>query len=236
MPLRQAFHHSLQRLQDDVLILGSMVEGGIMDSVKILRQRDIEGAHRLIEWDTQVNQKRFAIENAALTLIATQQPTAGDLRLIAAVLEIVTELERIGDYAKSIAKITLLLGEARPFEPDAQFQVMVEFCRDMLHQALGAFIKQDVAEARQIADLDVKVDECYNAIIRKILNQINLNPANTDSASYLMWAAHGLERTGDRVVNICERVIFTVTGNMAEIDSHSSVTAHLPDRNMAGIQ
>ncbi|HMQ55251.1 MAG TPA: phosphate signaling complex protein PhoU [Anaerolineae bacterium] len=236
MPLRHAFQQSLQRLQDDVLILGSMVEGGIMDAVKILRQRDLEGAHRLIEWDARVNQKRFAIENEALTLIATQQPAAGDLRLIAAVLEIVTELERIGDYAKSIAKITLLLGEARQVEPDPQFQEMVEFCRDMLHQALGAFVKQDVTKAHEIANLDVRVDECYNAIIRKILNQISANPAQTDSASYLMWAAHGLERTGDRVVNICERVIFTVTGNMAEIDSHSSVTSHLPDRNMAGIQ
>lgn len=218
MPIRQEYTRSLNRLQDDVLILGSMVEGGIKDAIHVLEQRDMAGSRRIIDWDSRVNEKRFAIENNALTLIATQQPAAGDLRIIAAILEVITDLERVGDYAKGIAKINLLIGEARLIKSLEDFKAMATDACQMLHDALDAFVHRDVALAKEIAKRDDAVDEQYNQIFKDLLQLIIADTRVTDQATYLLWAAHNLERTGDRVVNICERVIFMVTGQMTELN------------------
>lgn len=218
MPIRQEFRRNLSRLQDDVLILGSMVEGGIKDAIHILQNRDVEGSRRIIDWDNRVNEKRFAIENNALTMIATQQPAAGDLRIIAAILEIITDLERVGDYAKGIAKINLLLGEGRLVKNIDDFTTMAEAACQMLHDALDAFVNRDVEAAKAIAVRDDDIDAQYNQIFKDLLHLIIADTRVTDQATYLLWAAHNLERTGDRVVNICERVIFMVTGQMTELN------------------
>ena len=216
--LRQTFERELQRLQDEVLVLGSMVESAVSESVDMLKRRDLEGARRIIAGDLQINEKRFAIEMECLTLIATQQPMAGDLRIIAGVLEIVTELERIGDYAKGIAKINIMIGDQPLLKPLIDIPRMAGKALDMLHRALGAFVRQDVEMARAIPTEDSEVDALYNQVYRELLTIIMNDPTTIDRANYLLWAAHNLERAADRVTNICERVVFTVTGEMREMD------------------
>jgi len=215
---RKTFDQELQRLEDEVLVLGSMVEIAIIESVEALKNRDQEAARRLVAGDRAINEKRFAIEADALTLIATQQPLASDLRIIATVLEITTELERMGDYAKGIAKVNLMMGEEPPLKPFAQVPLMAEKARHMLHQALEAFVLRDVALARAIADEENEMDALHNQVYRELLAFIMDDPSTINRATYLLWVAHNLERTGDRVVNICERVVFTVTGEMVEMD------------------
>jgi len=226
---RETFDRELHRLQDEVLILGGLVEKAIIQSVEVLKRRDLEGARRLIAQDRRViNEKRFAIESEALTLIATQQPMAGDLRVIAAVLEIAHELERMGDYAKGIAKINLMMGDEPLLKPLVDIPLMAEKARSMLHQALEAFVRRDVELARAIPKQDDEVDALYNQVYRDLLALMMQNPSDIDRATYLLWVAHNLERTADRVANICERVIFMVTGEMVEMD--------VDDRSMASIR
>jgi phosphate transport system protein len=218
--LRQTFERELQRLQDEVLVLGSMVESAVSQSVDMLKRRDFEGSRQIIAGDLKINEKRFAIEMECLTLIATQQPMAGDLRVIAGVLEIVTELERIGDYAKGIAKINLMIGDQPLLKPLVDIPRMADKALDMLHRALGAFVRQDVETARAIPLEDSEVDALYNQVQRDLLTIIMNDPTPTtiDRANYLVWAAHNLERAADRVTNICERTVFTATGEMREMD------------------
>ena len=220
---RETFKRELQRLQDEVLVLGGWVESAITESVDILKRRDIEGSRRLIAGDRAINEKRFQIENDALIVIATQQPMASDLRILAAVLEITTELERIGDYAKGIARINIMIGDEPFIKPLIDIPLMAQKARHMLVQALTAFIEQDVELARAVPSLDVEVDALYNQVYRELMTHVVARPSCIDQANYLLWAAHNLERAADRVTNICERVVFTVTGQMAEMDSDSGV-------------
>lgn len=222
---RRTFEEELQHLQDEVLVLGSIVEQALIDSVEALKQRDLEAARRLIAGDRDINEKRFAIEADALALIATQQPVASDMRTLAAVLEIITELERMGDYAKGIARINLMIGAEPLLKPLIDVPRMAEKARDMLHQALEAFVQRDVALARAIPREDDEVDALYNQVYRELLTFIMTDPRTIDQATYLLWVAHNLERTADRVTNICERVVFTVTGEMVEMDVEAGESA-----------
>lgn len=216
--VRQTFEQSLQRLQDEVLILGSMVEQAILDAIEILRRRDSEGARRLIAGDQIINEKRFEIEAKVLTLIATQQPMARDLRILAAILEIATELERMGDYAKGIAKISLMIGNEPLIKPLIDIPRMARKATSMLHRALEAFIREDAKLAQAIPAEDDEVDALYNQVYRELLACIMANPRTLDQATYLLWVAHNLERAADRVTNICERIVFIVTGELREMD------------------
>jgi phosphate transport system protein len=195
-----------------------MVEGYLGDAVEALKRRDLEGSRRLIAWDERINERRFAIEHDALALIATQQPMAGDLRILAAMLEIITDLERIGDYAKGISNINLMIGEEPLIKSLIDLPRMAEKGRDMLHRALDAFVRQDLELAQAIPQEDDEVDALYNKVYRDLLDLIIKDIRVIDQATYLLWAAHNLERTADRVVNICERVAFTVTGQMVEMN------------------
>ena len=215
---REIFDRELRRLQDEILALASMVENGLTESVETLKRRDLEGSRRLIAQDRVINEKRFTIEADALVAIATQQPMAGDLRILAAVLVLATELERIGDYAKGIARINLMIGEGPLLKPLIDIPRMAEKARAMLHRAMDAFIQQDVALARAIPAEDDEVDALYNQVYRELMTFIMSDPRHIDQANYLLWVAHNLERAADRVTNICERVVFTVTGKMAEMD------------------
>ena len=216
---RQSFDRELQRLEDDLLTMGSMVEEALIESVQQLKQRDFQGSRRLIAADKTINERRFAMEEEVMTLIATQQPMAGDMRLLAAILEMVTELERIGDYAKGNARINLLIGEQPLVKPLIDLPVMAEKAGNMLHQALGAFVRRDVEGARAIAQRDDEIDALYNQIYRELLSYIMEDRHIIEQANLLLWVAHNLERTADRVINICERVVFTVTGELAELDT-----------------
>jgi len=215
---RKSFDRELQGLQDEVLVLGSVVEKAITEAVQALQQQDHKAARDLIARDRAINEKRYAIEGDALTLIARQQPLASDLRTIFTVLEIATELERIGDYAKGIAKVGVLMDGEHLLKPFAQIPRMADLARRMLQQALEAFVQRDAALARAICAQEQEMDALHNAVYRELLSLITADPDNVDRASYLLWVAHNLERTADRVLNICERVIFTVTGEMVEMD------------------
>jgi phosphate transport system protein len=216
--LRETFERQLQSLQDEILMLGSMVEQSVLAAVDALKQRDLKAAHKIFEQDTKINEKRYAIENHILTLIATQQPMARDLRLLAAIFEINTELERIGDYAKGISRINLRLGEEALILPVTDLQKMAELGLGMLRRALDAFVARDAETARAIPKEDDEVDALYYHIYRECVNLILENPTIVDRANYFIWAAHNLERLADRVTNICERTVFIVTGEMKEFD------------------
>ncbi|NLE75685.1 MAG: phosphate signaling complex protein PhoU [Chloroflexi bacterium] len=216
---RQTLQQELKRIQDEVLVLGSMVENALVQSVEMLSERDMEGAKRLIKADQLINKKRFNIEQDVLTLIATQQPMAGDLRTVAGVLEIITELERMGDYAKGIARINLMMGEKPLLKPLLDIPRMAKMVQGMLHRALDAFTRRDVELARELPKEDDAVDDLYNQVYHELLVFMMKDPQTIDQASYLLWVAHNLERVGDRVTNICERVVFTVTGEMKELDT-----------------
>jgi phosphate transport system protein len=214
--MRDNFERELRRLKEDVLTLGSMVEGATMDSVEALKKRDMDSSRRLVAYDSQINERRFKLEHDTLTLIATQQPMAGDMRYLAAILYIVNELERMGDYAKGIARINLMIGEEALIKPLIDVPRMAEQGCSMLKRALDAFARHDVELARAVPLEDEIVDDLYTQVNRELLVIIMSNPTSMDQANYLQWAAHNLERFADRVVNICERVIYAVTGEMVE--------------------
>lgn len=215
---RETFQRELAQLLDQVLMLGSMVEDALLVSVALLKKRDFDGSRRLIEHDSEINAKRFDIENRTLTLIALHQPVARDLRTLGAILEIVTELERIGDYAKGIARINLLIGDEPFIKPLIDIPLMAEKGLTMLRQALSAFVAYDAEAARAIPAGDDEVDDLYNQVYRELLTFILADPSCLQQANYLLWAAHNLERAADRVLNICERTVFMVTGKMEELN------------------
>jgi phosphate transport system protein len=215
---REVFNRELERLQGEVLTLGLMVEKAIVDSVDVLKRRDLEAARQLIAADHAVNKLRYTIEFDTLVVIATQQPMAVDLRTLAAILEIAGELERMGDYAKGIARITLKMGQEPFIKPLIDIPRMAEKARNMLHRALEAFVQRNVKLARSIASDDNEMDALYDQVYRELMTYVIADPKLMERASYLIWVAHNLERTADRVLNLCERVIFTVTGELVELD------------------
>ena len=217
--IRKTFENEIQQVKDEVLLLGSMVEHAIIASVETLKKRDIKGAEKIIAEDKEINKKRFAIENQLMILIATQQPMAHDLRLLASCMEIISELERMGDYAKGIANINLRMGEEPLLKPLIDIPRMAQIGTDMLHRALSAFINEDVEAAKAIPVEDDVVDALYNQIYRELMTFIIQDPKTIERANWLLWVAHNLERVADRVTNICERTLFIATGEFNEIKS-----------------
>ena len=216
---REILDKRIKQLLDEILILDSQVEHAIRSSVEALKTQDLRLARQVYEADKLVNAGRFALENNCMTTIATQQPLAGhDLRLLASILEVAAELERMGDYAKGIAKICLMIGSQRLVKPLIDIPLMMELSLDMLHRAVGAFVSGDTALARAIPEKDDAVDILYNQVYHELAQVIRADPSTIDQANHLMWAAHNLERLADRVTNICERTIYAVTGEMKEID------------------
>jgi len=216
---RETLDRQIHQLQDEVLLLGSMIEQAMSDAVDALNRRDLESARFVYNGDQQINEKRFAIENATLILIATQQPMAHDLRFLAAIMEVITELERMGDYAKGIARITIRLNEENVTLPSREFTRMAELAVGMLHRALSAFITEDTQLALSIPPEDNEVDDLYNKVYRRLVTDMIANPETIDRTNLLMWVSHNLERMADRVINICERTIFIATGELLELAS-----------------
>ncbi|MBI2850913.1 MAG: phosphate signaling complex protein PhoU [Chloroflexi bacterium] len=217
MEIRTIFHKRLREIQEDILAMGSMVSKAILRSIEALKNRDLTLAKQIIEDDQKIDHKRFEIEEKCIELIATQQPMAGDLRIIVAVLNIIVELERIGDYAEGIAKITIMIGDEPPLKPLIDIPRMADKTVDMLARSLDAFIKRDAVSAKQIALEDDVIDELYNQVFRELLIFMMEDPRTVTRATRLIWVAHDLERSADRVTNICERVVYAVTGKMEEI-------------------
>jgi phosphate transport system protein len=222
---RQVFDKELRRLQDDMLQLGHMVEDAMDAAIKALVARDLEAAKQVMADDDAINERRFALEHDCLLLIATQQPMARDLRVVAAVLDITSNLERMGDHAKGIGKITIMLGHEPLIKPLMDIPVMAKKAVEMLRVALDTFVQRDAAAARQLVPRDDEIDAYYDQIYRELLSYMLADPRTINQATLLLWIAHNIERFADRVTNICERVVFTVTGEMRELDASEPVEA-----------
>src|SRR5512133_2229126 len=215
--LRKTYENEIQELKDEILILGSMVEQALLDAVTALKKRDVAMSEKIISGDNVINQKRFELENRAMILIATQQPMARDLRVIASILEVISELERMGDYAKGIGVIHRRMGDQPLLKPLVDIPRMAEKGASMLHRALTAFVTENVEAARAIPAEDDEVDQLYLQVYRELVTYILADPGSMERANWLLWAAHNLERFADRVTNICERTEFIVTGEYNEI-------------------
>ena len=215
---RETYQRNLREIQDEVLVMGSMVEKALDRSMQALKTRDLELAGKVVADDTNVDKKRFEIEERALDLIATQAPMASDLRILLATLSIVTDLERMADHAAGNAKIAIMIGNEPPLKPLIDLPRMNEKTISMLHRSLDAFIAHDAEVARKIVGEDDEIDNLYDQVFRELLTFMMEDPRSITRATRLMWVAHNLERTGDRVTNICERVVFMVTGKMEELN------------------
>jgi phosphate transport system protein len=225
---RKTFSQELHEVKDEILLLSSMVEQAVMESVTALKDNDLARARLILSNDVLINRKRFEIEISIMVLIATQQPIAHDLRLLASSLDICTELERMGDYAKEIANINLRSeGLGLPHILKDVYS-MAEKAVDMLHRAMTAFADEDMITAGDILQEDDIIDECYSRLYQDAIQSVLRDPRNIERGNYVIWTAHNLERLGDRVTNICERVIYIVQGErprwkMVPKDSQLSV-------------
>lgn len=213
------FEKKLKQLEHDVLSLGDMVERAIYRSVEALKGRDLAAAGQIIADDLKINQKRHNIEQKCIELIATQHPVANDLRVIIAILNIIVDLERMADHAEGIAKVVLMIGYERRLKPLVDIPRMADKAREMLREALSAFTRRDVEAAKRICAEDDEVDHLHDQVYRELLTFILEDSRTITRATRLLWVAHNLERIADRVTNICERVVFMVTGEMIEIGS-----------------
>lgn len=219
---RETLDKNLQNIKEEILILSSMVEQAIYTSIGLFRSRDITASRRILIEDANINGKRYAIENAIMILIATQQPMAHDLRLLAGILEIANELERMGDYAKGTAKLVMRLGNSDYPVPAADLEKMTELGIKMLHDAISAFIEEDYKKAALVPQEDEKVDALYEKISLDTIAKIQSNPSLASEAMLMFKASHNLERFADRVSNICERTVFICTGEFMEMESEEA--------------
>ena len=213
--VRADFDRNLKLLQEELLLLGGLVEKAIIDSIEALKTRNIELSHKIVSQDDIIDQKTNQIEEKAIDLIATQQPIAIDLRTLMSVIHISVELERMGDYAEGIGKIGVMMGNDPPVKPLVDIPKMATKSSDMLKRSLDALVKRDPALARQVCEDDDEVDNLYDLIYKDLIALMIDDPTTIQRATYLMWVAHDLERIADRATNIAERVIFLVTGQLA---------------------
>jgi phosphate transport system protein len=217
-PMRKTFEIEIQQLKDELLLMGSMVEEQILGSIEALKKRDIQASQRIFKDDLKINARRYALEENVMVAIATQQPMAHDLRLLASILEVSAELERMGDYAKGIATINIRMADEALLKPLIDIPLMARKGVDMLHRALTAFIDEDAQAARLIPAEDDDVDQLYKQVYRELMMFVIQDARNIERANWLLWVAHNLERLSDRVTNICERTVFIVTGEIKELD------------------
>ncbi len=214
---RDIFQKLLREEKDEVLLMGSMVEKALGRSVEALKKRDLSLGHKIIADDAKINEKRFDIEKKSIELIAAQKPDISELNAIVAILNIINELERIGDYAAGIAKIVIMIGDEPPLKPLIDIPRMSDITIEMIHNSLKSFIENDSKGAIQVVGMDEVVDSIYDQIFRELLTFMMTDPKTINRATRLVWVAHNIERAADRATNICERVVYMVTGKMEEI-------------------
>ena len=219
---RNEFGRDLRFLQEELLAVGSMVEKAIANSVDGLKRRDLDLSRQVVQDDAIVDASRYDIEERCVNLIAKQQPMATDLRTIIAILQIVGELERMGDYASGIAKISLAMGNDPPIKPLIDIPRMADKASLMLRRSLESLVNRDIVAAQGIRAEDDEVDALYDQIYRELLTFMLEDPRTITRATYLLWVAHDLERIADRATNIAKRVIYLVTGEHVETKSFAS--------------
>ncbi len=211
---RDTYSRHLRDLQDEIRVLGSMVEKAIARSMHALKERDLNLARQVIADDAFIDQKCLEVEERCVQLIVTQQPVAGDLRLILSIIHVLDEMERIGDHAEGIGKIVVMIGDEPPLKPLIDIPRMADKARDMLRRSIEAFLSRDVHAAIAISAEDDIVDGLYDQVYRELLTFMLEDPKTITRATRLIWVAHNLERCADRVTNICERTVYIVTGKI----------------------
>jgi phosphate transport system protein len=215
---RESFIRHIKELEKEAKDMSEMVIAAINRSIEALKSQNVDDAKKIIDEDVLINRTRWDIEEKCINLIARQQPVATDLREIIAILSIITDLERMGDHAEGIAKIVVMLGSEPTIKPLVDIPLMAQKDTSMLARSIDAFIRRDAKAAELICNEDEDVDKLYDQVYRELLTYIIEDPKTISKATYLIWVAHNLERIADRVTNICERIVFLVTGTMHEIN------------------
>jgi phosphate transport system protein len=208
----------LTQIQNDVLRLGSLVEQAIQRSIEALKRRDVELARQIIADDLEINELRYALEEQCLTVIATQQPVATDLRTIIAAMHITIEMERMADHAEGIAQLVTRMADEPLLKPLIDVPRMANVACEMLRASLDAFVARNPDAAKVAATRDDEIDQLYDQVFRELLTYMIQDPRSISRATFLLWVAHNLERIGDRITNIGERVVFMTTGKLKELD------------------
>ena len=216
--IRETLDRKIEEHLKAITDLGGQVENAILGSVDALQHQNLETAREIYSNDKTINNKRYEIEAQTLITVATQQPMARDLRMLASILDIAGELERIGDYAKGIARIAMRLGDQTPIQQLDQIPEMAKITADMLNRAIKAFVELDQECALLIPKDDDRIDVLYNKVYEELLELMINDRDNIDRATFHLWVAHNLERAADRVTNICERTVFTTSGELIEFD------------------
>jgi phosphate transport system protein len=214
--LRKELDSEIRTIKSDVGALEQMVTQVVQKSALALKDNDLEQAHILFAYDSEINQMRYEIEGSVMVVIATQQPIAHDLRVLASILTLVKELERVGDYAKGLSKINIRSGGLSLPKLLADLNFMAHKASNMLTRAMEAFLQEDEEKARLVAREDNVIDSLYQKIYYDALDLVIDDPRNIERVNYVLWAAHNLERIGDRATNICERAVFVTTGKFVE--------------------
>ena len=215
--IRSTFDRELLEIQKELKAIVSLVDLAIENAMRSLQEQDLVLAAHIIAEDAKINRMRFEIEEKCLALIATQQPIAGDLRSIIAIMLSTIELERMGDHASGIAKTVIKASDEKPLKPGKKLQQMAELSRSMLSDCIDAFESRDLPRAKEIAAQDEIMDKMYKSLFDRLIRVMSENPRTIPRATYLMWCGHNLERIADRVTNLAEQVIFMNTGNLTEL-------------------
>lgn len=224
MSTRTQFDLQLQEQRDRVVTMASMVDKAIARSLEALRLQNVALADEVQRSDNAVNRLQQAGEENAINMIALQGPVGADVRRVASSMAIFSNLERMGDYAAGIAKIVMETAGEEPIKPLEDIPAMAIIAREMLDASIVAYINDDVNAARSIAARDDELDELYDAIVSELMDFMSRDPSTVERATHLLWVAHNLERIGDRVTNICERVVYIVTGEFEELDGGNSTS------------
>lgn len=216
---REQFQHNLGLVEQGVLDMGAMVERQTERAMRALADHDLPLAQAVIRDDGEVNRTRFHLDNMCISLLAQQAPMASDLRLIVAVLSMVSDLERMGDYADGIARIVLASRDEPAVAPLTELQEMAAGALHMMREALGAFADRDADRALRVDALDDEVDRRYVRLYGTLVRMMTDDPARVEACTRVLWVSHNLERIADRAKNLASRVVFTVTGDRAESDA-----------------
>ena len=218
---RQDFDRDLGRLEAELILMSGLVEQAIFNSLNALKNRDLERSQTVIDEDDRIDETELEIERSCIELLRREAPMAGDLRRIVASLHIAGELERIGDYAEGIAKISITMGDEPPLKELIDIPRMGDRAISMLKHSLEAFLTRDPdkaeATAMGVGPHDHAVDAMYANIQSELMELMRQDPENVETGTYLMWAAHNVERIADRATNIAERVVFQATGKLVRV-------------------
>ena len=215
--IRERFTQQLKELEEDLLNMTHTAAKMLQMSVESLKERNIEKAEEAIALDDVVDDFNFKIEEKCLSLIALQQPVAKDLRVIAAILKVITDVERIGDYSVDIAKFSIRLVEKPLFKPLIDVPRMADLVKGMLEEAITAFIQRDLTIVQKVVEADNEVDELYRSVHEEVVENIERDPSVTRQAIWVLMIARYLERIGDHVTNITERIYYMETGELIEL-------------------